>query len=101
MSHYATPGQYLRHLRQRAEMEPLDIALSIDTSTPVSTQVRLHLIVAIEAGLVPLHEEDVAALAAIPWLALDRAEMAALIDHQERIALRIAGAPTMPPATPA
>jgi hypothetical protein len=95
---YVTPGQYVRHLRQVAGMEPLDLALSIDAVPPLPTRSRVLLIEAVEADLVPLHAQDAAALAAIPWLALDRAELAAVIEGFDRLrggAIRIIRAPTL------
>lgn len=98
MPNYVTPGQYVRHLRQVAGMEPLDLALSIDTIPPLPGRSRVVLIEAVEADLVPLHAEDATALAAIPWLALDRAELAVVIERFDRLrggAIRIIRAPTL------
>jgi hypothetical protein len=107
VSDYSTPGQYLEQLRRSAGMVPVDVALCIDTTPPVSVEARMKLVEAIEADLVPLREAELAALAAIPWLALDRREMAAVIarlgddERQQKLTLRIVGAPIIIPATPA
>jgi len=107
VSDYSTPGQYLEQLRRSAGMVPVDVALCIDTTPPVSVEARMKLVEAIEADLVPLREAELAALAAILWLALDRREMAAVIarlgdaEREQKLTLRIVGAPIIIPATPA